>query len=37
MNHNRNTALDKTGTVSKEITGGLNRFYGISTSPSAFM
>ena len=31
MNHNRSTALER----SVKITGGFNRFYGISTSPSA--
>ena len=31
MNQNRNTALER----SVKITGGLNRFYGIPTSPSA--
>ena len=31
MNHNRSTALQR----SVKVTGGLNRFYGIPTSPSA--
>ena len=35
MNHNSNTALERSVKKKKKILGVLNRFYGYPTSPSA--